>query len=203
MSTPVEAKTVEHCANEAKTRAAPDADDTSKKLVREPYEAKKPEGVTAGVHRNALMFAAITPRNVGQLRVLNYVCFPIDYSNSFYTNMLRPECLALSFYACDSGDVPVGAITCRPEKADRVYLMTLSVLQAYRRMGIGAALLQELLDRLSKSHKQVKEVVLHVHTPNEGAVAFYQRFGFEVVETLDNYYNNLEPKSAYYLRKKL
>jgi len=143
---------------------------------------------------------------MGQLRVLNHVCFPLTYGDSFYSQVKNPENGPVSFYACDGGDIPVGAISCRFETFDkgvRVYIMTLSVLKSYRRLGIGAALVEELLRRIKESYKRVKEITLHVHTPNEGAVAFYQKLGFEIVETMPSYYRNLEPPSAFFLRKQL
>lgn len=199
-------KSVDECAAETATRPQPDADATSAHLELEPFTRKGDCGAAAGgaVHRNTLAFAPITAKNVGQLRVLNRVCFPLSYHEPFYARVLSAECAPLSFYACDGGDVPVGAISCRPEDGGaRVYIMTLCVLQAYRRLGVGAALLEELLRRVRAAQPRAREIALHVHTPNDGAVAFYQHYGFETVETVPDYYSNIEPKSAFYLRKTL
>ena len=38
---------------------------------------------------------------------------------------------------------------------------------------------------------------------NEDAINFYRNFGFDVVETKENYYKRIEPPDAYVLEKKL
>lgn len=43
----------------------------------------------------------------------------------------------------------------------------------------------------------------HVQVSNEGALAFYKKFGFEVIETSENYYKRIEPADAFVLEKKL
>lgn len=38
---------------------------------------------------------------------------------------------------------------------------------------------------------------------NEGAIDFYKKFGFEVVETKKHYYKRIEPADAHVLQKTL
>lgn len=38
---------------------------------------------------------------------------------------------------------------------------------------------------------------------NESAIDFYQKFGFEIVETRDHYYKRIEPAGAHVLEKNL
>lgn len=38
---------------------------------------------------------------------------------------------------------------------------------------------------------------------NECAIEFYQKFGFEIVETRDHYYKRIEPAGAHVLEKNL
>jgi len=79
--------------------------------------------------------------------VLNYMTLPVVYSEDFYdrlTNYSRYSSLA--YYK----DVLIGAISCRYEdenteeeagkkvKGRVVYIMTITVLKAYRRYGVGS-----------------------------------------------------------------
>ena len=41
----------------------------------------------------------------------------------------------------------------------------------------------------------------HVQINNEGAIKFYERHGFEIVEEKKNYYKRIEPADAYVLQK--
>lgn len=38
---------------------------------------------------------------------------------------------------------------------------------------------------------------------NEAAIAFYKKFGFEIVETKERYYRRIEPADAHMLQKTL
>lgn len=43
----------------------------------------------------------------------------------------------------------------------------------------------------------------HVQVNNECAIEFYQKFGFEIVETREQYYKRIEPAGAHVLEKNL
>lgn len=43
----------------------------------------------------------------------------------------------------------------------------------------------------------------HVQVNNEDAIAFYKKFGFEIVETKEHYYKRIEPADAHVLQKTL
>ena len=42
---------------------------------------------------------------------------------------------------------------------------------------------------------------MHVQVNNETAIAFYKKFGFEIVEKKEQYYKRIEPSDAYVLKK--
>lgn len=41
----------------------------------------------------------------------------------------------------------------------------------------------------------------HVQVNNEGAIDFYKKFGFEIVETKEHYYKRIDPADAHVLQK--
>lgn len=47
-----------------------------------------------------------------------------------------------------------------------------------------------------KRKPEIRRITLHVHSVNEVALAFYQKFGFTVLQKVPNYYKKLEPQSA-------
>jgi ribosomal-protein-alanine N-acetyltransferase len=65
-------------------------------------------------------------------------------------------------------------------------IITLDVARGFRRSGVGSALLDEVIRRLSRAG--AKRTILEVDVRNAGAVAFYERFGFERTATIPNYY---------------
>jgi ribosomal protein S18 acetylase RimI-like enzyme len=148
---------------------------------------------------------AIDDNNVGTFRVLNRNILPVTYKDKFYNDIKGyPERFKRLAY---SGATVIGAVACRlendpsSEEHKRLYLMVIGVLAAYRGLGVGSQLLEYVLDQASKYHHEVKSIYLHVQTSNEDAVTFYKKFGFEIVETIDDYYTRVEPRSAYKLER--
>lgn len=56
---------------------------------------------------------------------------------------------------------------------------------------------------LSEKKKNISKIYLHVQTNNEDAIAFYKKFGFEIVDTIHNYYANISPPDCYVLSKEV
>eukprot|EP00026_Physarum_polycephalum_P019972 Phypoly_transcript_22265.p1 GENE.Phypoly_transcript_22265~~Phypoly_transcript_22265.p1 ORF type:complete len:167 (+),score=27.65 Phypoly_transcript_22265:98-598(+) len=143
----------------------------------------------------------LTDKNVGQLKILNAAIFPVKYNDKFYTDLLLPgreELTKLAYY----NDIFVGAVCCRVEEEHKVYIMTLGVLAPYRQLKIGTELLEYVIN-LCKKHPQVQQIYLHVQVNNDAAIEFYKRFGFEITETIQNYYKRIEPPDCYVLLKTL
>lgn len=143
----------------------------------------------------------ITKHNIKLMRRLNQAIFPVNYNEKFYKDVLEAGELArLAFY----NDVIVGAVCCRIEQVDnerRLYIMTLGCLFTYRRLGIGTTMLKHVLDYAQR--KGIDNIYLHVQINNTGAIEFYKKFGFEIVDTKEDYYKRIEPSSALVLRKQM
>jgi len=142
----------------------------------------------------------ITPHNIKQLKRLNQVVFPVCYNDKFYKDVLEVGELAkLAYY----NDIVIGAVCCRIDSAGdqkRLYIMTLGCLAPYRRLGIGTVMLEHVLSFCEKEG-HIDNVFLHVQVNNDGAISFYEKFGFKIVEEKKNYYKRIEPPDAYVLQK--
>ena len=111
----------------------------------------------------------------------------------------------LKFAFCNG--FAVGAVCSRIEAHEqtgfnKLDIMTISVLPAYRRRGIGRLLLNHILDAASKN-SSILEVYLHVQTSNSEARDFYLANGFDQTETILNYYKRIEPPDCFVLKKVL
>ncbi|CAH1262520.1 NAA50 [Branchiostoma lanceolatum] len=142
----------------------------------------------------------VTPHNIKQLKRLNQVVFPVSYNDKFYKDVLEVGELAkLAYY----NDIVVGAVCCRvdqTEESRRLYIMTLGCLAPYRRLRIGTVMLNHVL-KICEEDGNFDNVFLHVQINNEGAIRFYQKFGFEIIETKKHYYKRIEPADAHVLQK--
>ncbi|PAA53245.1 hypothetical protein BOX15_Mlig018463g1, partial [Macrostomum lignano] len=144
----------------------------------------------------------ITQHNIRQLRIINQVVFPVSYTDKFYDDILENGELGRLAYF---NDIVVGAVCCRIQSEAgqrRLYIMTLGCLAPYRELGVGTKLLEYVFEICSRD-KNIDNIFLHVQTSNEGALAFYKKFGFEIVDTAYNYYKRIVPPDAYVLQKNL
>ncbi|KZT26750.1 acyl-CoA N-acyltransferase [Neolentinus lepideus HHB14362 ss-1] len=150
-------------------------------------------------------FASLTPNNLGTVRKLNTVLFPIKYSDKFYRDILAPELedfCKLIYY----NDIPVGIICCRLENQSdgtvKLYIMTMGVLAPYRSLGLGSKGLEAILSAAAANSKpKISHVHLHVQISNTEAKRFYERHGFTEVRVHENYYKKIEPRDAWILEK--
>tara|TARA_B100001094_G_scaffold331583_1_gene400435 strand:- start:1651 stop:2133 length:483 start_codon:yes stop_codon:yes gene_type:complete len=79
----------------------------------------------------------------------------------------------------------------------RIHIMSIGVLNNYRKKGYGTSLIQHL-------HNFCKnKLSLYVLTNNESAIKLYQKNNFKKKFTNDNYYKSLPIKSAHYYETEL
>ncbi|ORX50877.1 acyl-CoA N-acyltransferase [Hesseltinella vesiculosa] len=126
----------------------------------------------------------------------------VKYSRSFPSFICVDD--AVAYY----NDVCVGAVCCRLESDEdsdkkKLYIMTLGVLSPYRRLGLGKELLEHILKEVGNKEHDISKVYLHVQINNDAAVEFYKKHGFQVTQTQQDYYKNVEPRDAYVLEKVL
>ncbi|TRM69445.1 acyl-CoA N-acyltransferase [Schizophyllum amplum] len=153
-----------------------------------------------------IAFAPLTENNLGTVRKLNSVLFPIKYSEKFYQSIQSPELedfCKLVYY----NDVPVGTVCCRIETEGddtSLYIMTMGVLAPYRSRGVGSKSLQSVLDA-AKAHTKPKisKIFLHVQVNNEDARRFYEKHGFTETGLQKDYYKKIEPHDAWILTREV
>jgi ribosomal protein S18 acetylase RimI-like enzyme len=68
----------------------------------------------------------------------------------------------------------------------RGYIITIDVLEKYRKSGVGSALLREVERRLAANG--VREVRLETATDNESAIAFWNKHGYRTLGVEKGYY---------------
>ena len=133
--------------------------------------------------------------HVDAIAELEKVCFHDPWSVNAITSELSNP-LSLWVVAMD-GDKLAGYVGSQSVMgwAD---MMNIAVAPDFRRMGVAANLIDELVNRLKAN--QVNCLTLEVRASNEPAIALYQKFDFEQVRRRPNYYRN--PKEdALILRK--
>jgi ribosomal-protein-alanine N-acetyltransferase len=107
--------------------------------------------------------------------------FPTPWSLAmFVLELSKPSGVCL---AAAAGRQLYGYLIC--SRYDRAYhLMNIAVEPSSRRAGIGADLLEAMIDRAGAE----QSFTLEVRTSNAPAIALYERFGFKSVGTRPRYY---------------
>ncbi len=137
----------------------------------------------------------MTQAHVAQIAQLEKVCFSDPWSENSIASELNNR-LSYWLVAIEDGKVLgyIGSQTVLGETD----IMNLAVSPDARRMGIGRALLQQLMTDLK--HRGNRCISLEVRESNEPAKALYASFGFAQVGLRPNYYRNPR-ESALILRK--
>ena len=100
----------------------------------------------------------------------------------------------------DNSNEIVGFIIIIQDREDRVNLINLLIRKQYQNKGYGSHLLKYTLNRI-KEMNNIEVIVLNVNSKNEVAIFLYQKFGFRIVQKIENYYR--QKKSAYLMILKI
>ena len=133
-----------------------------------------------------------------RLYEIDQACFPrgVAYSRRMLRWFLAEpgaECIV----AESAGEIAGFVLTDR--RKSEGHIVTLDVLEAYRRQGLGSALLEAAERGLAA--RGVSKVYLETATTNAAAVAFWQKHGYRTADVLPGYYSNGD--DAYEMSKTL
>jgi len=143
-----------------------------------------------------------SPSDLEALYAIDQACYPrgIAYSRRMLRWYLgQPGALCLVAQAKDDAEPVIVGFLIADHRGQQGYIVTIDVLEAHRRFGIGTALLQETERRLAKM--RVRYVGLQTATNNEAGVAFWQRHGYRSSGVTRGYY--LGRIDAYEMLKEL
>jgi ribosomal-protein-alanine N-acetyltransferase len=132
-----------------------------------------------------LTLRTYTPEDFDTLYEIDQACYEpaIAYSKREFRNYLRfPG--AACVIAEENGKAAGFCLTAHQQA--RGYIITIDVLEKFRRRGVGTALLAETERRLAEHG--VKEIGLETATDNDSAVAFWQRHGYRTRGVWKGYY---------------
>jgi len=94
------------------------------------------------------------------------------------------------FWVCEKHHKLVGFIIGVKTNSEIARIVMLAVSKDYRRQGVGNILLSNFLREILI--KNIKHVELEVKINNNSAIEFYRKHGFEIIDTLIEFYQNGE-----------
>ena len=79
------------------------------------------------------------------------------------------------------------------EKEKRIHIMSIGILENYRRKNYGSKLIEHL------KNTDNEKISLYVQVSNTKDINFYQKNNFKIDKKIVDYYENLEVKDALYM----
>jgi ribosomal-protein-alanine N-acetyltransferase len=152
---------------------------------------------------NGLRIRTAVPEDFATLLAIDQSCFEdsIAYDSEELDHYMNLP--SASTLVAEIGSQIVGFLLADAEQSwegkHTAVLITLDVVEAGRRRGIGTALL-ERSEQILKSSR-IARYRLQVDTTNQAAIDFYVRSGFKELGTLEDYYG--EGRDAYLMEKVL
>ena len=122
-------------------------------------------------------------RHIGALKRIEDVCFSVPWTEEMLEAELPDESHVLII--AESGGEAIGYVGMQ-FVLDEGYVSNVAVAPEYRRMGVGRALIAELLKKAEAL--RLSFVTLEVRRSNAPAIALYSFFGFVPVGERRNYY---------------
>jgi len=145
----------------------------------------------------AIRITDAAPEHIPQIVALEKLCFSLPWTEELLGTQLRGD--GHIFLAALDGDTVAGYIGLM-YVLDEGYISNVAVLPAYRRRGVGTALLDELERKAREA--RLSFLTLEVRASNAAARALYAARGFQVTGLRRNYYEK-PPEDAVLMTKYL
>jgi ribosomal protein S18 acetylase RimI-like enzyme len=136
------------------------------------------------------------PQDFETLYEIDQLCYEpaIAYSRRELRNYLRfpgADCIVAEAETAantkkKSHESSIAGFCVTAHEDDWGYIITIDVLEAYRRHGLGSRLLAEAERRLAANG--AREIALDTAVNNAAAIAFWQKHGYRILGTRRDYY---------------
>ena len=129
-------------------------------------------------------------RDLGTIFAMDVVCFepPFRFSKRVMQQFAEARNALTVVAETEAGEI-AGFCIAHVERAGkglRAYVVTLDVAPDHRRQGLA----RQMLERIEQQAKEAgcDSIELHVSVENEGAIAFYQREGYDRSHVVKSFY---------------
>lgn len=133
------------------------------------------------------------PKDFETLYAIDRFCYAseIAYGRAelrSYLGLVGAECLVAEMREREVAAGPIAGFVLAMTKRPHGHIITMDVLEMFRRKGIASALLRRA--EMQMKSRGVEEVWLETATDNDGAIAFWNKNGYRTRARLPQYYPN-------------
>jgi len=134
---------------------------------------------------NGVQVRRATRNDLESICQIEDASFSEPYPRALMVRLLRDH--PTGFFVAEISSGKIVGYCVYSKEGKLAHLLSIGVLQEYRRRKIATSMIQTLLEQLSS---RVRELWLEVNTTNDEAVKFYEGLGFNRVMIIENYYSD-------------
>ena len=123
-----------------------------------------------------------------------------SFSRKFLQNLIISNSLFLKLVISKNLEDIIGYVILIKDDEHRFNLINFIIRKKYQNKGYGSLLMQKTLN-IVNNHIEINKIILNVKTTNLKAIKLYKKFGFEIIERIEDYYRHNE--SAYLMELKI
>ena len=128
----------------------------------------------------------LEPRHLDEVEVIEREAYPTPWSRTMFDAELRkPSSLAIGAFTEDDELVGYAFVS---RYVDAWHVMTVAVLNSFRRRGVASALLERTFEATTSDPR--RGYTLEVRVSNAGAIRLYEQLGFEPRGIRRGYYTD-------------
>ncbi len=148
-----------------------------------------------------MRISTVSIKDLNEIFKLESNTFKKDaFSKTSILNLILKNTFFFKLINDDNSNEIVGFIIIIQDREDKVNLINLLISKQYQNKGYGSYLLKYTLNKI-KEMNNIEVIVLNVNSKNKVAISLYQKFGFRIVQKIENYYR--QKKSAYLMVLKI
>jgi len=142
-----------------------------------------------------MIIDTVTLKDLDEIYNLERKSFKKDsFSKDLILNLIIKNTYFFKLIDGEISNNIIGFIIIIQDREDRVNLINLLIRKNNQNKGCGTYLLNYVMKKVKKMH-YIKTIVLNVNSKNRAAIKLYQKFNFQIVQKIENYYRQKE--SAY------
>lgn len=123
-----------------------------------------------------------------------------SFSRKLLQNLINSNSLFLKIVVSKKAEDIIGYVILIKDDDHRFNLINFIIRKKYQNKGYGSLLMQKTLNIIN-NHTEINKIILNVKTTNLKAIKLYKKFGFEIIERIEDYYRHNE--SAYLMELKI
>lgn len=147
------------------------------------------------------MIEKVSLRDLNEIYRLEKKTFKSDsFSRNLLQSLIQANSLFFKLVSSKDSKKLIGYVILIKDDEYRFNLINFLIKKKYQNKGYGSLLLKKTLSILKKFPK-INKVILNVRITNLRAINLYNKFGFEIIGKIANYYRDNE--SAYLMELKI